>query len=151
MPLRCNASAVLCSSSRQQRRTPSSFSKRRSTVLHAAWQWLDNCATFLSFRNVGGSLDHIGLASERRQWWILGNVGWTMVTHLLRMAHADWIFRYGDAEEDKGIKTTPDAKFFAISAEFPEVFDNKESDLVIQAGSVLNRPTCHIIFRFSTL
>lgn len=40
--------------------------------------------------------------------------------------------RYGDPEKDKGIQTTPDAKFFAISSEFPETFDNKDSDLVIQ-------------------
>ena len=127
---------------------PSSFSKRRLTVLDAARQRLDDCETFSVFRNVGGSLDGVGLASERRQWRILGFVGWTMVTHVTQMAHADRIFRYGDAEEDKGIKTTPDAKFFAISAEFPEAFDNKESDLVIQAGSVLNVPTCHIISGF---
>lgn len=40
--------------------------------------------------------------------------------------------RYGDQDKDKGIQTTPDAKFFAISAMLPEVFDNKERDLVIQ-------------------
>jgi len=39
---------------------------------------------------------------------------------------------FGDRDLDKGIQTTPDAKFFAISAEFPEVFDNENSDLVIQ-------------------
>lgn len=40
--------------------------------------------------------------------------------------------RYGDPVADKGIKTTPDAKFFAISAELEETFDNKDTDLVIQ-------------------
>eukprot|EP00244_Chara_vulgaris_P007710 TRINITY_DN287_c0_g1_i1.p1 TRINITY_DN287_c0_g1~~TRINITY_DN287_c0_g1_i1.p1 ORF type:complete len:435 (-),score=139.64 TRINITY_DN287_c0_g1_i1:584-1888(-) len=38
---------------------------------------------------------------------------------------------YGDPEEDKGIQTTPDARFFAISAGFPE-FSNKEKTLVLQ-------------------
>jgi len=39
---------------------------------------------------------------------------------------------FGDRDLDKGIQTTDDAKFFAISAEFPEVFDNRDSDLVVQ-------------------
>jgi calreticulin len=39
---------------------------------------------------------------------------------------------YGDAEEDKGIMTGPDARFFAISAPLDEVFDNKGKDLVLQ-------------------
>jgi len=49
---------------------------------------------------------------------------------------------YGDDEEAaKGIQTTPDARFFAIAAEFKEVFDtNKGKDLVIQY-SVKNEQT----------
>ncbi|KAJ7563391.1 hypothetical protein O6H91_03G108500 [Diphasiastrum complanatum] len=47
----------------------------------------------------------------------------------------DWIHTagkwYGDEQADRGIQTTPDAKFFAISAEFPE-FSNKGKNLVIQ-------------------
>lgn len=39
---------------------------------------------------------------------------------------------YGDAEGDKGIQTTPDARFYAIWAEMPEAFDNKDKDLVLQ-------------------
>lgn len=31
-----------------------------------------------------------------------------------------------------GIKTTPDARFFAISAPLPEPFDNKDKKLVLQ-------------------
>lgn len=38
---------------------------------------------------------------------------------------------YGDAEEDKGIQTGQDAKFYDISATFPE-FSNEGKDLVIQ-------------------
>jgi calreticulin len=38
---------------------------------------------------------------------------------------------YGDAEEDKGLSTTEDARFYAISASFP-AFSNKGKDLVIQ-------------------
>lgn len=40
----------------------------------------------------------------------------------------DW---YGDAEKDKGIQTTPDARFYALSAKMPE-FSNKGKDLVVQ-------------------
>jgi calreticulin len=40
----------------------------------------------------------------------------------------DW---YGDAKEDKGLQTTQDAKFYAISAKFPG-FSNEGKDLVIQ-------------------
>lgn len=40
----------------------------------------------------------------------------------------DW---YGDAEADKGIQTSQDARFYDISAKFPE-FSNKGKDLVIQ-------------------
>jgi len=39
---------------------------------------------------------------------------------------------YGDAEEDKGIQTGPDARFFAISAPLTEAFDNTGKDLVLQ-------------------
>jgi calreticulin len=39
---------------------------------------------------------------------------------------------YGDAKEDKGIMTGPDARFFAISAPLDSVFDNKNKDLVLQ-------------------
>jgi calreticulin len=38
---------------------------------------------------------------------------------------------FGDAEADKGLKTTQDAKFYDISAKFPE-FSNKDKTLVIQ-------------------
>jgi calreticulin len=38
---------------------------------------------------------------------------------------------YNDAEADKGLRTTEDARFYQISAEFPE-FSNKDKPLVIQ-------------------
>jgi calreticulin len=38
---------------------------------------------------------------------------------------------YGDAEADKGLQTSEDARFYQISAEFPE-FSNKGKDLVVQ-------------------
>jgi calreticulin len=38
---------------------------------------------------------------------------------------------YNDAEADKGLQTTTDARFYQISAEFPE-FSNKGKDLVLQ-------------------
>jgi calreticulin len=38
---------------------------------------------------------------------------------------------YGDAEADKGLMTTQDARFYDISAKFPE-FTNKGQDLVVQ-------------------
>jgi len=41
----------------------------------------------------------------------------------------DW---YGDKEEDKGIMTTPDARFYAISSKLPKSFSNKGKDLVLQ-------------------
>jgi calreticulin len=40
----------------------------------------------------------------------------------------DW---YGDAEADKGLQTSQDARFYDISAKFPE-FSNKGKDLVVQ-------------------
>jgi calreticulin len=39
---------------------------------------------------------------------------------------------YGDAEQDKGIQTSQDARFYAISAALDNAFDNKDSDLVVQ-------------------
>ncbi|KIZ03137.1 Calreticulin Flags: Precursor [Monoraphidium neglectum] len=39
---------------------------------------------------------------------------------------------YGDAEADKGIKTGPDSKFFAISSELKKPFTNDKKDLVVQ-------------------
>jgi calreticulin len=38
---------------------------------------------------------------------------------------------YGDAEADKGLRTTQDARFYQISAEFPD-FSNKGKTLVLQ-------------------
>jgi len=38
---------------------------------------------------------------------------------------------YGDAEADKGLRTAEDAKFYQISAEYPE-FSNKDKTLVVQ-------------------
>jgi len=38
---------------------------------------------------------------------------------------------YNDAEADKGLRTTEDAKFYQISAEFPE-FSNKDKTLIVQ-------------------
>jgi calreticulin len=38
---------------------------------------------------------------------------------------------YGDAQADKGLHTSQDARFYQISAEFPE-FSNKGKDLVLQ-------------------
>lgn len=39
---------------------------------------------------------------------------------------------YGDAEEDKGIQTGPDARFFAITSKMEKEFDNTGKDLVVQ-------------------
>jgi len=39
---------------------------------------------------------------------------------------------YNDAEKDKGIKTTEDARFYHLSAEVPEQFSNKDKDLIVQ-------------------
>lgn len=39
---------------------------------------------------------------------------------------------YGDAEADKGIQTSQDARFYSISAKLPAEFSNKDKDLVIQ-------------------
>nr|ASC62375.1 calreticulin [Mizuhopecten yessoensis] len=39
---------------------------------------------------------------------------------------------YGDAEKDKGIKTSQDAHFYGSSAKFNEPFDNEDKTLVVQ-------------------
>eukprot|EP01121_Diplochlamys_sp_Union-15-3_P017566 TRINITY_DN620_c0_g1_i1.p1 TRINITY_DN620_c0_g1~~TRINITY_DN620_c0_g1_i1.p1 ORF type:complete len:394 (-),score=113.17 TRINITY_DN620_c0_g1_i1:47-1228(-) len=39
---------------------------------------------------------------------------------------------YNDAEKDKGLQTTQDAKFYTISAQFPKEFSNKDKELIIQ-------------------
>lgn len=44
----------------------------------------------------------------------------------------DW---YGHPEADKGIKTTPDARFYTIWTEMEEEFLNKDKDLVLQVCS----------------
>nr|ACO54851.1 calreticulin [Amorphochlora amoebiformis] len=46
-----------------------------------------------------------------------------------KLSAGDW---YGDAEKDQGIMTTQDAKFYALTANFDETFDNTDKDLVIQ-------------------
>ncbi|KAL3680003.1 hypothetical protein R1sor_022959 [Riccia sorocarpa] len=40
--------------------------------------------------------------------------------------------KWSGDEADKGIQTSPDARFFAISAKFPEEFSNKGKTLVLQ-------------------
>ena len=39
---------------------------------------------------------------------------------------------YGDAEEDKGIQTGPDARFYTTYAPLSKPFNNEGKDLVIQ-------------------
>jgi calreticulin len=39
---------------------------------------------------------------------------------------------YNDAQADKGLHTTTDARFYQISAEIPEKFSNRGKDLIIQ-------------------
>jgi len=39
---------------------------------------------------------------------------------------------YNDAEADKGLQTSQDARFYAISAKIPEPFSNEGKDLVLQ-------------------
>jgi len=39
---------------------------------------------------------------------------------------------YGDAEKDKGMQTSQDARFYASSTKFPKAFSNENKDLVIQ-------------------
>jgi len=41
----------------------------------------------------------------------------------------DW---YGDAEADKGLATTQDARFYAASSKFKKSFSNEGKDLVFQ-------------------
>jgi hypothetical protein len=43
---------------------------------------------------------------------------------------------YGDAEADKGIKTGPDARFFAYYATLETPFNNEGKDLVVQVISL---------------
>jgi len=62
---------------------------------------------------------------------------WTKSTFKQDSGEAgDWVLTpgkfFGDAEINKGIKTTPDARFYAISSEMKETFDNKDKDLVLQ-------------------
>lgn len=44
-------------------------------------------------------------------------------------SHGDF---YGDAQEDKGLMTKQDARYYAISAKMDKKFDNEGKDLVIQ-------------------
>jgi len=39
---------------------------------------------------------------------------------------------YGDAEEDKGIMTSEDARFYSISSKIPTPFSNEGKDLIVQ-------------------
>lgn len=39
---------------------------------------------------------------------------------------------FGDKVRDQGLKTSQDAKFYAISAKFPKKFSNKGKPLVVQ-------------------
>lgn len=39
---------------------------------------------------------------------------------------------YNDANADKGIQTSQDSKYYAISSKFPEAFSNKDKDIVVQ-------------------
>lgn len=39
---------------------------------------------------------------------------------------------YGNEEEDKGIQTSTDARFYTLYSEFSKVFNNKGKDLVLQ-------------------
>jgi len=39
---------------------------------------------------------------------------------------------YNDAEKDKGLHTTTDARFYQISAELPKSFSNKDKELILQ-------------------
>lgn len=61
-------------------------------------------------------------------WWLPVTRYWRSLNQRAR-----WLCRYGDAEADKGIKTTPDARFFAISSALDEAFTNKDVPLVLQA------------------
>jgi calreticulin len=46
-----------------------------------------------------------------------------------KLTAGEW---YGDAEADKGIQTSQDARFYAISAKIPKPFSNKDKDLILQ-------------------
>jgi len=39
---------------------------------------------------------------------------------------------YNDAEADKGLHTTADARFYQISAKIPKTFSNRDKDLIVQ-------------------
>lgn len=39
---------------------------------------------------------------------------------------------YGDAEADKGIQTSQDARFYSVAAKFPKSFSNEKKTLVVQ-------------------
>jgi len=39
---------------------------------------------------------------------------------------------FGDAQDSKGLQTSQDAKFYAISAKFPHSFSNEGKDLIVQ-------------------
>lgn len=50
---------------------------------------------------------------------------------------------FGDKQADQGIKTTPDARFFAISSELQEAFTNKDAPLVLQYSvKFTQKPDC---------
>mmetsp|Transcript_9040 Transcript_9040/g.13535 ORF Transcript_9040/g.13535 Transcript_9040/m.13535 type:complete len:403 (+) Transcript_9040:61-1269(+) len=46
-----------------------------------------------------------------------------------KLSAGEW---YGDKDKDQGVMTSQDAKFYALTATFDDVFDNTEKDLVIQ-------------------
>jgi len=46
-----------------------------------------------------------------------------------RVTAGDW---YGDAEADKGLQTSQDARFYAATSEMPKEFNNEGKDLVFQ-------------------
>jgi len=46
-----------------------------------------------------------------------------------KVSHGDW---YGDAEEGKGLQTTQDARFYAISSAVKKEFSNEGKDFVVQ-------------------
>ena len=52
-----------------------------------------------------------------------------MVQGTFKLTHGTF---YGDAEEDKGIQTSEDAKFYSLSAKFAKPFSNEGKDLVVQ-------------------
>jgi len=46
-----------------------------------------------------------------------------------KLTASDW---YGDAKADRGIQTSQDARFYAISAKMPKPFSNEGKDLILQ-------------------